>query len=142
LSAKKHKLSVSIEEDYCLLGIVSDEPDYKVCWLLNQQLNFSLARIDDLKLFSKKLNEEQEVSIFKYYDENKLISYRLIVNKTSSGYFLPELKNIDYLLHIQGDIILDEITKIIKQISSIKAIRMCVPVDLSKIKERERLQLW
>lgn len=142
MSAKKHKLSVSIEEDYCLLGIVSDEPDYKVCWLLNQQLNFSLARIDDLKLFSKKLNEEQEVSIFKYYDENKLISYRLIVNKTSSGYFLPELKNIDYLLHIQGDIILDEITKIIKQISSIKAIRMCVPVDLSKIKERERLQLW
>lgn len=142
MSAKKHKLSVSIDEDYCLLGVVSDEPDYKVCWLLNQQMNFSLARTADLKLFNKRLNIEQEVTLFKYYDDNALISYRLIGNKTSSGYFLPELKNIDYLLHIQGVIDLEEITKLIKMIGSIKSVRMCVPVDLSKIKERERLQLW
>jgi len=139
---KKHKLSVSIDEDYCLLGIVSDEPDYKLCWLMNQQTGTSFSRVDDLKIFSKKLNEEQQVSLFIYDDEQRMLTFRLIVNRTSAGYFRPELKNIDYFVHIQGDIIPDEMNEVIGSVNKIQAVRMCVPVDLQKIRERDKLQLW
>lgn len=142
MGPKKHKLSVSIEEDYCLLGIVSDEPDYKLCWLMNQQTGTSFSRVDDLKIFSKKLNEEQQVSLFIYDDEQRMLTFRLIVNRTSAGYFLPELKNIDYFVHIQGDIIPDEMNEVIGSVNKIQAVRMCVPVDLQKIRERDKLQLW
>lgn len=142
MSQKKHKLSVSIEEDYCLLGIVSDEPDYKLCWLVNQQMDTSFARTDDLEVFSKMLNEEQLVSLFMYEDEQRMLTFRLIVNRASTGYFLPELKNIDYFLHIHGEIVPDDINSLIRTVNSIPAVRMCVPVDLSKIKERDQLQLW
>lgn len=139
---KKHKLSVSIDEDYCLLGVVSDEPDYKLCWLVNQQTGASYARADDLRIFSAKQNAEQLVSLFIHEDEQRFLTYRLIVNRTSEGYFLPELKNIDYFLHIQGEIIPENISQVIKKLNAIPAVRMCVPVDLGKVKEREKLQLW
>jgi hypothetical protein len=142
LSPKKHKLAISIEENYCLLGISSDEPDYKLCWLINQKLNFSLTRIDNISLYNKKLNSEQEISMFYYHEENTMLSYRIIVNQSNAGYFLADLRNIDYFLHIQGDINPDDISSLIKKVNSIPAIRMCVPVDLTKIKERDRLQIW
>lgn len=142
MGPKKHKLSVSIDEDYCLLGIVSDEPDYKLCWLMNQQTGTSFSRVDDLRIFSKKLNEEQQVSLFIYDDEQRMLTFRLIVNRTSAGYFLPELKNIDYFVHIQGEIIPDEMNEVIGSVNKIPAVRMCVPVDLQKVRERDRLQLW
>lgn len=142
MSPKKHKLSVSIDEDFCLLGIVSDEPDYKLCWLVNQQTGTTFSRADDIKIFSKKLNEEQQVSLFIHYNEKRMQTFRLIVNRTSAGYFLPELKNIDYFVHIQGEIVHDDIDEVIRSVNKIPAVRMCVPVDLQKIRERDKLQLW
>lgn len=142
MSPKKHKLSVSIEEDYCLLGIVSDEPDYKLCWLVNQQMDTSFTRTNDLEIFNNSLHGEQLVSLFIYEDEQRMLTFRLIVNHTTTGYFLPELKNIDYFFHVQGEIVPDEINDIIRTVNSIPAVRMCVPVDLRKIKERGKLHLW
>ncbi|MCF8347010.1 MAG: IPExxxVDY family protein [Bacteroidales bacterium] len=142
MGTKRHKLSVSIGDDYCLLGIVSDEPDYKIGWLFNQQLDASFARGEDLFVFNKKLNEEHAVSVFLYHDERKMLTYRLISNRLPAGYFLSDLKQIDYVLHIQGEVNPDEIGELIQRIGSIDSVRMCVPVDLKRIKEQDRLQLW
>lgn len=142
VSLKKHKLAVSIDENFCLLGIVSDEPDYKLCWLINQHIDFNFTRVDDLKLFQKKHNMEQEIALFFYEDESTMMTYRLIPNRASAGLFLSDLQHIDYLLHIQGDLVRDDIQNLISRISKMDAVRMCVPVDLSKIREQERLHLW
>ena len=142
VSPKKHKLSVAIEEDYCLLGIASDEPDYKLCWLINQQMDTSFARVDNLVVYNSKLNEQQEVALFVYHDENKMVTYRLIGNRLSTGYFLSDLKNIDYVLHIQGDFVTNEIDEFISRVVKAPGIRLCVPVNLQKIREHDRLHLW
>ena len=99
MSQKKRKLSISIEEDYCLLGVVSDEPDYKLCWLINERLKFSFTKADDLVLFNKKLDIEQYYPIFQYDDETTMLNYRIIGNRVESGSFLSEMINIDYILH-------------------------------------------
>ncbi len=125
-----------------MLGIVSDEPDYKIGWLFNQQLGTFFSRGEDLLVFNRNINEEQAASIFFYYDERKMLTYRLIGNRLSVGYFLADLKQIDYVLHIQGEIIPDEISELIREINKIEGVRMCVPVDLKRIKEKDRLQLW
>jgi len=131
-----------MEEDYCLLGIVSDEPDYKLCWLLNSELNASFTREEDIHLFSKKMGEEQQIRLFLHEDEKQMITYRVIANRANTGYYLPDLKQIDYLLHIQGELDHAHINQILRTIAGIKSVRMCVPVDLAKIRDRERLQLW
>lgn len=139
---KKHKLEVSIEEDFCLLGVASDEPDYKLCWRINQALGMAFEKLDDLELYHRKLEEEQLFSNFVYVDQDALVTYRIIKNRSEQGYFLDELKNLDYLVHIQGEIMTDKIRDFMKQIGQLGAVRMCVPVDLKKLGSLNRLLLW
>lgn len=142
MAVKKHKLELAIEEDFCLLGVVSDEPDYKLCWLINQSLDMNFEKQDELQLFHPKLDEEQVFSLFAYHDQESLISFRIIRNRTENGYFLNELKHIDYLIHIQGEISTQRISNFMLSINSLEPVRMCVPSDLSRIKDKERLLLW
>lgn len=131
-----------MEEDFCLLGVVADEPDYKLCWRINQALELGFEKLDDLKLFHRKLQEEQLFSNFVYQDEDALVTYRIIKNRSEQGYFLDELKNLDYLVHIQGEIITEKINAFMQILGTLSHVRMCVPVDLKKIRNKERLLLW
>ena len=142
MARKIHKLNTSIDENYCILGIASDEPDYKLCWLINRELSTDFVRIDNLELFNKKADDKQLFNLFQYDDEATLLTYRIIKNRSDNGFFLEEFKNLDYIIHIQGEILQDEIAGFIQKVSKISSVRLCVPVDLGKIKNRLRLELW
>ncbi|MCK5134725.1 MAG: IPExxxVDY family protein [Bacteroidales bacterium] len=142
MAVKKHKLDVSIEEDFCLLGMVADEPDYKLCWMINNALELAFEKLDDLQLFHRKLQVDQVFSIFGYQDEDALLTYRIINNKSDRGYFLDELKNLDFLVHIQGEISSEKINSFLHHAGALPQVRLCVPVDLKKIRNKERLLLW
>lgn len=133
---------MAIDEDYCLLGMVSDEPDYKLCWMINQALGMNFVKSEDLTLFHRKLARDLAYSIFVYTDEESLLTYRIIKNRAVDGYFLDEVKNLDYLVHIQGEISKEKITLFMQGASAIGGVRLCVPVDLTKIRNQERLLLW
>ena len=70
MGVKKHKLNLAIEEDFCLLGVVTDEPDYKLCWMINRFLDMNFEKQEELHLFHRKLNEEQVFSHFSYHDSD------------------------------------------------------------------------
>jgi hypothetical protein len=142
MAVKRHKLELAMEEDFCLLGVVADEPDYKLCWMINQALDMNFEKQEDLQLYHRKRNEEQVFSLFSYYDPDAMTTYRIIRNKSENGYFLDEMKNIDYLIHIQGEIHADRISDFMQSVNSLKPVRMCVPSDLSRIKNKERLFIW
>ena len=142
MGVKKHKLNLAIEEDFCLLGVVTDEPDYKLCWMINRFLDMNFEKQEELQLFHRKLNEEQVFSHFSYHDSDTLITFRIIRNRGENGYFLDELKNIDYLIYIQGEINTMRIHDFMQSVGSLEPVRMCVPSDLSRIKNKERLFLW
>jgi hypothetical protein len=142
MAVKRHKLELAMEEDFCLLGVVADEPDYKLCWMINKALDMNFEKQEDLQLYHRKRNEEQVFSLFSYYDPDAMTAYRIIRNKSENGYFLDEMKNIDYLIHIQGEIHADRISDFMQSVNSLKPVRMCVPSDLSRIKNKERLFIW
>lgn len=139
---KVHKLNIAIDENYCLLGLASDEPDYKLCWMVNNELSMGFERMDDLELYHKKTERKQHFTMFQYEDEDTLLTYRIIKNRSEDGFFLEEFKNLDYVIHIQGEILTDDIDLFIHKVSGLQSVRMCVPVDLSRIKNRIRLELW
>jgi hypothetical protein len=142
MALKRHKLEMAIEEDYCLLGLVSDEPDYRLCWIMNHHLDLDFRKTDDLILSHTKSGQEQLFSIFVFEDEKTMTTYRIIHNRTADGYFLEELKNLDYLVHIQGELLSNQINAFLETTNALDSVRLCVPVELQKIKNRERLLLW
>ncbi len=133
---------MAMEEDFSLLGLLTDEPDYRLCWLLNQWLDINLEKEEDLNLFHPKRKQEQSFSLFSYYDENTCWTFRVIQNRSAQGYFLEEIRNIDFLLHLQGEINADRLQLLMRSISEMGRVRMCVPVDLQKIRSKERLMIW
>jgi len=142
MAVKKHKLEMAIDKDFVLLGLMADQADYRLCLLINRALGLDLRKQDDLVLYHRKLDQDQDFSLFEYTDEESLLTYRVIRNRTEEGFFLDELKNLDYLIHIQGDITEESTSSFFRKISSIPDVRMCVPVDLNKIRNKERLLLW
>ena len=142
MAIKKHKLEMAIEEDFCLLGVVADEPDYKFCWMINRELEINFEKLEDLDLYHPKLNVDQQFSIFAFDDEDAMVTYRIIKNRSDQGYFLDELKNLDFLVHIQGEIYQDQIGTFMQSVNTIPAVLMCVPVDLARLRNKERLFLW
>lgn len=142
MAVKKHKLEVAIDEDFCLLGVVAEQADYRLNLLINRALGFNLLKQEDLSLYHRKLDQDQEFSLFEFFDEESLLTYRVIGNRAENGYFLDELKNLDYLVHIQGDILEESIGSFIRKTSEIPEVRMCVPVNLTMIRNKERLLLW
>lgn len=131
-----------MEEDFCLLGLLSDEPDYRLCWLLNQALEIDLQKEEELILYHPRLKLEQSFSLFSWIDEDAYWTYRIIRNRSGQGYFLEEVRNIDYLLHLQGEISTERLRRLISSINEVRQVRMCVPVDLQKIRNKERLMIW
>ena len=142
VAVKKHKLDMAMEEDFCLLGVVTDEPDYRLCWLINQTLGTQFQKEDNLELFHRKLGKDQSFSLFEFTDEEAYLTYRIIRNRSDEGYFLDDLKNLDYLVHIQGEITPEKINDFLQGITAIPDLRMGIPVDLTRIRNKERLLLW
>ena len=142
MALKKHKLELAFDEDFCLLGLVADQADYRLNLLINRALGFNLLKQEDLSLYHRKLDQDQEFSLYEYFDDESLLTYRLIGNRAENGYFLDELKNLDYRVHIQGEIMEEGIGVFIGKTAAIPDVRMCVPVNLAKIRNKDRLLLW
>jgi len=143
MAVKKHKLEMAMEEDFCLLGMVSDEKDYRLCWLINRAMNVDFRREDNLELYHKRLKVKQQFANFSFNDEHAFLNYRIIKNRSEEGFFLDEVKNLDYLIHIQGELSETHIRYFMQGIGDLPEIRMLIPVDLRLIRQSaERLYLW
>ncbi len=106
---------MAIDEDFCLLGMVSDEPDYKLCWLINKTMGTEFyTNWTNLSCIHRRLTKDVAYSIFALEDEDSLLTYRIIKNRAVESYFLDELKNLDYIIHIQGEMNEDKISSFIQ----------------------------
>ncbi len=71
-------LTFDLEDDFTLIGIHSAEEDYKLAFLLNQQLNSNFVRYQYNLDFK---GSEVEFPLFEFKDPNTHINYYLINNK-------------------------------------------------------------
>ena len=136
---KVHKLTDKEDYRFKLVGISSAENDYKLSWSLNQFLGINLIRINNLEIYHKRLDDKQAFSQFEYVDEETLLQFRLISNRSVNGYLLEEMTNLDYLLQISGDIDDRWMEDLIAKMNSIDGIILAFPLDPTTLKSRKKL---
>ncbi|HYX07541.1 MAG TPA: IPExxxVDY family protein [Bacteroidales bacterium] len=139
MKKKIHKLILQPDWDYYLIGIASHEHDYRLTWMLNNALGLALIRTDNLSLIHKKTSQKQEFPVYYFSDNEKNLSYSLVINLCENGYFLAELKNVDFLLRISG--LTSEVmkTEILARIKKIEGILTAFPIDVNTLKQKERI---
>jgi len=132
-----HKLSPE-PHSVALCGISSHENDYRLSWAMNEHLAFRFAKAENHQSFNSRLHEFQEFSTYFYVDDYSN-TYRLISNRCDNGFLLDELKNIDFLLLIEGIDPLAIRLALIDKMKAIPFISTVFPIDTGSLKNKKRI---
>lgn len=154
-----HKLLVDdfYDASYSLLAIHCRLEDYRLAYLLNRHLNLKLARQPqdlDYNYFAATY------SIYEWVNEEHFTTWHMISNVCkkeedslqSSGslfsmsekylktyHFLPELKNVDYLIKISNDDRYMDEREILEKIQVIPQVITAYAVDVDLLKSKDNL---
>lgn len=137
----KKEIILAYEEDIHLWGINSNLEDYRLCWFINDTLQWKMRRIEDINFYNPKIKVVQSFSAYKYENEIDFYDAELIQNKRAGNYLLPEMKNFDYVFLLKGELEYFDIAAFEYQLSQISGIQLVYKVDLDKIKSRRNLLL-
>ena len=138
---KKNKLIVEYEYEFTLFGIVSLVSEHKLAWEINNTLKISLAKSEDIQL---EFINNKNLIISNYIYEKEDSNLRLLKNKSfktgqTQLYLLPELKQFDYLLAMNGFEQTFSKEKIINSLNKISVIQYIVNIEIEKLKSKENL---
>jgi hypothetical protein len=101
--AKKILLETRSEPTlYTLFGISCHLKDYRLSFLLNQRLELTLIKMDDFVSLPASGKETDSFSFYHCRDEDHQNAYFLVSNRGQEAILLPELKQTDYLLLVEG----------------------------------------
>lgn len=128
------KLQVDNEIRFSLIGISSHENDYRLVWAVNNHLGFSFSRIDDLVVHQAKTGTDLEFSRYIYTAEESGITYSLISNRCDNGFLFADIRNLDFLIKMNGEVTNQEILDLVKKLKACEVISACYKLDPLKIK--------
>lgn len=139
---KNNKLLVSYEYEFELLGLTSTAKEYKLAWAINNLMAFRLVKHAD-HIIDFKDGKSLVISNYIYKTEHSTL--RLFKNKSfdtayhSQGFLIPELKNFDYVVYIQGfeDSFLPE--DLLKELRTLEEVIYIQKIDVQTLKSKENL---
>ncbi len=136
---KTLRLKVETDHNYRLIGLSSHENDYRLVWAVNNQLKMKFIRIENLVMHHKKHGSDLEFSRFFYEDEDRYLKYYLFSNRCPEGIFFPEIRNIDFIIQIIGEMTENDFNLLVKEIKSVSIISALFVLQPDKIKNSGQL---
>lgn len=140
----KEKLVIGFsDEDFLLYGIISKVKEFKLAWQINKSLNISLFMQDEAVI---EFKNNKSLMVCYYLAEMEFYSIKLIKNLTvenvgiKSPYLLPEIKNFDYLLMIEGEDVhcFDE-NEFFETLTNASFVQYTSSIDIEKLKSLDNL---
>ena len=135
--APKKKLLIQNNYDFFLFGISCGEKPYRLCWALNNQLKATFSKDKDMEVQEKNQTVQTKFPMFVYRNEEMFTDYRIILNKSESKFLVPEFKQADYLLMVQGSLPSVEKNSILKKVKEVTFVQTAFEIDPKKIKSKE-----
>jgi hypothetical protein len=84
-------LKFEIDLDFVLIAITTSLKDYRICHLINKNLNFNFLKSTDLEVDILPGAGPVFFSIYNYHWEASETDFYFIGNKGSDGYLIPEI---------------------------------------------------
>jgi len=144
MKTSRKKLLVENDYDFFLFGISCGEKPYRLCWALNNQLKATFAKEKDMEVPAygtgkqeKNQTAQAKFPVFDYHNEEMFTDYRIILNKSESRFLVPEFKQADYLLMVQGGLPSVEKNSILKKVKEVTFVQTAFEIDPKKIKSKE-----
>ena len=133
------KLDPAQEPGMVLIGVSSHENDYKLVWAINNSMKFKFVRISNLSYDNPRNEGFAEFSRFLFDDTDRYIKYLMVSNKSEGDTLFPEIKNIDYLIHVHGELIGRAVSDLVRTLKNLDVITGAYLLDTAKLKGTDRL---
>jgi hypothetical protein len=137
MKTSKKKLLIENDYEFFLFGISCSERSYRLCFALNDKLKASFSKSQDMEVQEKNKEVHSRFPVFTFRDEEMFTDFRIIVNKAENRILIPEFKQADYLLMVQGGMPFSEKGNILKKIREVSFVQTAFEIDPKKIKSKE-----
>jgi hypothetical protein len=137
--ARKFQFSTDSESEYQLIGIACALRDYRMAFALNKDLWLDLAKKNDFMAEGKIKADPLAYSFYYFEDATTRMKYCLISNKSGNNILVPELRQADYFLFINGMILPETLENTVKTIRGLSSVVMAFKVDIDKYKKLDTL---
>ena len=131
-------LELEYDFDFFLLGVSSHVANYRLAWGMNQQFELDLERVDDIDL-SFGPHKKGKFSLYRFDDEESYTTFHLIANRCNVGYFIPELKQIDYFIQYWGPMSNKEMDNFKNELRKIPSVLTAIAINPKELKSRNNL---
>jgi hypothetical protein len=124
-------------ECHCI-GIASSAREYRICHFLDKQLGLAFEASGEMEIKRSQRTSSLFLPRYVCKNEERVASYFLVGNKYNGEYFVKELKNIDYLLIIEGEMLASEYKLLLKELQQIPVVEHFLEFDLKLLKGLEQ----
>jgi hypothetical protein len=142
LKSRISKKRISLEDtnnfEFLLFGIICNKKDYRLCLELNKKLEIKLSKQDEYSVFNNKRMEDKLFSFYEYVTEEN-DRYNLIANKSTTGFLLPELKEIDYLFILNPNMLQPNPDELLNSLKQIPVVLGVYKLEADQLKSRDNL---
>ena len=127
---KKKIIKLSLNRQFQLIGIVTNLSSYKLSWLINSNIEFNLAQLDDIVIENN--NKTQNFSSYVFEDISE-VTYNLISNKSDNNILIKKLKNIDFFIKIEPNLTDKQKNNLIEKLKKIDNIISVLEIDTQNL---------
>lgn len=130
-------LGFEYDYDFQLIGLYCHFKDYRLAWAINKQFEFDLVKQAPYSIEQEE--GKQEFSHFTYSIEHQELFYCLLSNRSDNGLLIPERKDIDYFMIIDGIHERSRKKEFISQLSGLKEVLSAVEVNPKELRSKQNL---
>lgn len=131
------KLEFDYDYDFFLIGIFCHHKDYRLAWMLNKYLELDLSKSKDYIMFNKE--QEQKFSMYVDYIDNQELYYYLISNRGENGLLIPERKDVDYFLMVDGLIETSKKGELVRKIRELNEVLSAMEINPAQLNSKQNL---
>lgn len=120
-----------------LFGIVSQEKAYRLAWYINKTFPYDFVRADDYEIDLS--GKECAFQKFGFTHEENHTNYYLLANRDENAVLMPELRNFDYLLTVNGALEFFDEDRLKQDFTRIQGVQLIYPIETDSLKSKQNL---
>ncbi|MEI6312422.1 MAG: IPExxxVDY family protein [Bacteroidota bacterium] len=124
---------------YRVLGLISSAKDYRICHYINKELEFKFGAQEDISIKQNKETRPFIIKPYTYIPEKSIAKYFFINNKNDNELFIKKLKEIDYFILVEGEILRTEWSFLNKKLKNIDIIQHIMEIEIKYFSAIEHL---
>ncbi len=120
--------------DLYIFGITSQLKDYRLAYYVNRDCGFMLTKLEDLPVFVEKDKATTNFSLYSYTEPSQHLNFYLLMNNNENIRVLPNIKEADFLLFVNGQTGTLNAADLIADLRKIPGVQFAFHIEKNKLK--------